>query len=137
MGKRTTPWNKIKAEYLQGVTPKDLALKYDVSSKTIGEKASKEGWVAEKANICKNVQKNIQERIQSLTNLALETLKDVINDPLSENSTKVQASKAILDVSGLKSSKTEVTGKMEVQKVFITEKEHKEVEKHIDDVINE
>lgn len=137
MTKHTTPWNKVKAEYLQGVTPKDLASKYNISDKMIREKASKEGWVKEKATICKNLQQDVQEKIKDLSNLALDTLKNVINDPLSDNKDKVSASRAILDVSGLKALKTEVTGNMEVQKVFITEKEQKEVEKHINDVINE
>ena len=106
----TTAWNKIKAEYLQGVTPKELALKYKIKAKTIHEKASKENWVEEKASIYKNVQENVQERIKELTNLALETLCNVINDPESDNKDKVSASRAILDVSGLKSLKQDVTG---------------------------
>lgn len=34
-----TPWNKIKKEYLEGVTPKELALKYKIKAKTIINKA--------------------------------------------------------------------------------------------------
>lgn len=50
----------------------------------------------------------------------------------------VKAFETIRDTIGEKPiDKQEVTGNMEVQKVFITEKEQKEVEKHIDDVINE
>lgn len=108
--KKVTPWHKIKAEYLQGVTPKELSLKYNLSDKTIREKASKEGWTKEKTTICNKMQQNIQERINSLTNLALDTLVTVINDPKTENNIKVQASKAILDISGLKSVKQEVSG---------------------------
>ena len=111
---KTTPWNDIKAEYLQGVTPKELAEKYDIKAKTIHEKASKESWVDEKENInasiCKNVQEVTQERIQSLTNLALDTLCNVINDEKTEKNTKVQAAKAILDISGLKNSKQVIEG---------------------------
>lgn len=107
---KTTPWNKIKKEYLEAVTPKELAIKYKVSDKTIREKASKEGWVKEKAMICNNLQQNVQERIEGLTNLALDTLVDVINDPETEKNVKVQASKALLDISGLKSSKQEISG---------------------------
>lgn len=59
----------------------------------------------------------------------------IIEQALSGN---VKAFESIRDTIGEKPvEKTEVTGNMEVQKVFITEKEHKEVEKHIDDVINE
>lgn len=107
---KTTPWNKIKAEYLQGVTPKDLAQKYKISGKTIREKASKEGWVEEKTTICNNLQQDIQNRIKEMTNVALEALCDVINDPECKNADKVSAARAILDVSGLKSLKQDITG---------------------------
>ena len=107
---KTTPWNKIKADYLNGVTPKELASKYKITAKSIHEKASKENWVDEKASISKNLQEDVQERIKELTNLALETLREVINDPESKSQDKVSASRAILDVSGLKSLKQEVSG---------------------------
>lgn len=107
---KTTPWNKIKSEYLQGVTPKELALKYKLNAKTIHEKASKESWVDEKASICKNVQEITQERIAGLTNLALDTLCEVINDSECKKDTKVQAAKALLDISGLKNSKQVIEG---------------------------
>lgn len=110
MKRTTTPWHKIKAEYLQGVTPKDLAQKYKVSGKTIREKASKEGWVAEKTMICNNVQQDVQSRIKGLTNLALDTLVEVINGNETEKNVKVSACKAILDISGLKSLKQDITG---------------------------
>jgi uncharacterized protein YjcR len=107
---KATPWNKIKADYLNGVTPKELAGKYKITAKSIHEKASKENWVDEKASISKNLQEDVQERIKELTNLALETLRGVINDPESKSQDKVSASRAILDVSGLKSLKQEVSG---------------------------
>lgn len=107
---KATPWNKIKADYLNGVTPKELASKYKITAKSIHEKASKENWVDEKASISKNLQEDVQERIKELTNLALETLRGVINDPESKSQDKVSASRAILDVSGLKSLKQEVSG---------------------------
>ena len=107
---KTTPWNKIKADYLNGVTPKELASKYKVTAKQVHEKASKENWTTEKARICKNLQENVQERIKALTNLALDTLCEVIKADDSKYQDKVSASKAILDVSGLKSLKQEIEG---------------------------
>ena len=107
---KTTPWNEIKAEYLRGVTPKELAEKYDVKAKSIHEKASKESWVDEKTSIVKNMQEITQERIANLTNLALDTLCEVINDSECKKDTKVQAAKALLDISGLKNSKQVIEG---------------------------
>ena len=107
---KTTPWNEIKAEYLQGVTPKELAAKYGLTPKNISDKANKEKWVQEKAKISEKVREVTQERIQELTNLALDTLCEVVNDKKCEKSTKVQAAKALLDISGLKNSKQVIEG---------------------------
>lgn len=124
--KKLTPWNKIKAEYLQGVTPKDLAQKYKISGKTIREKASKEGWVEEKTTICNNLQQDIQNRIKKMTNVALEALCDVINDPWCKNTDKVSAARAILDVSGLKSLKQEFSGVKGIN-IIVADEHHKEM----------
>ena len=107
---KTTPWNEIKAEYLQGVAPKELAEKYNIKPKTIHDKCNKEGWVQEKQSICENVREITQERISNLTNLALDTLCEVINDSECKKDTKVQAAKALLDISGLKNSKQVIEG---------------------------
>lgn len=113
------PWNKIKAEYLQGVTPKDLASKYKITAKSIHEKASKENWVDEKASISKNLQEDVQEKIKDLTNLALEALQEVIKNGESKPADIVAASRAILDVSGLKSLKQELSGTLTAPTVII------------------
>lgn len=108
--KHTTPWNKIKAEYLQGVTPRELAKKYNLKPRQISDKANRNGWLIEKSRICEKASENVQERIQGLTNLALDTLVEVINDNETEKNVKVSACKAILDISGLKSLKQDITG---------------------------
>lgn len=109
MAKKVIPWTKIKAEYLNGVTPKQLAEKYPVTEKQIYNKAYNDGWTDEIKKIQENVRETIEERITSLTNLALDTLENVMNGFESEDNTKVSAAKAILDISGLKSSKVEQT----------------------------
>lgn len=103
-------WNKIKAEYLQGVAPKELAEKYKLNIDKLYDRINKSGWAKEKAEMFGNVRNNVQDRIEGLTNLALDTLVEVINNPETESNVKVQASKALLDISGLKSLKQEVSG---------------------------
>lgn len=105
---KTIPWNKIKAEYLQGVAPKQLAAKYKLDAEQVNNKASRDKWAVEKKEIQRKTHENIQERIKGLTNTALEALLDVINDPECENKDKVSAARAILDISGLKCSKQEL-----------------------------
>ena len=116
---KTTPWNKIKADYLNGVSPKELAKKYNIGIDKLYNKIDNDSWAKEKTEINVNIRNNVQERIKDLTNLALETLCNVINDPESDNKDKVSASKAILDVSGLKSSKQELSGTLQTPTVII------------------
>lgn len=107
---KVTAWNKIKADYLNGVTPKELAEKYKIDIDKIYNKIDNDSWAKEKAEINGNIRNDVQEKIKELSNLALDTLREVINDPESENKDKVSAARAILDVSGLKSFKQEVSG---------------------------
>ena len=107
---KTTAWNKIKADYLKGVTPKELAEKYKIDINKLYNKIDNDSWAKEKTEINENIRNDVQERIKELTTLALETLCEVIKAGDSKYQDKVSASKAILDVSGLKSLKQEVTG---------------------------
>lgn len=107
---KTTAWNKIKADYLKGVTPKELAEKYKIDINKLYYKIDNDSWAKEKTKINENIRNDVQERIKELTDLALETLCEVIKAGDSKYQDKVSASKAILDVSGLKSLKQEVTG---------------------------
>lgn len=99
---KITPWVKIKADYLSGVTPKELSLKYGVSAKTIHEKASKENWVDERTSIYKNLQEITQDRIERITNLALKRLEDVLSEGEIKTNDLVSAIGKALDISGLK-----------------------------------
>lgn len=138
--KKPIPWLEIKAEYLNGCSPKELSLKYDVPAKSIHEKASKESWVDERASISKNLQDKVAKRIQHVTELALERLEGVLMDDFIKNSDLVNAIGKAFDISGLKSSKQEITGKdgsALIQKVYVSEKETEFTDNHIDSVINE
>lgn len=138
---KTTPWVKIKAEYLQGVTPKELAVKYKIKAKAISDKANEDKWVAEKTKISENVRKDVQEKIKEYANTALEALMKIINDEESKNSDIVQASKAILDVSGLKSMKQEITGAngeaLSIQKEYILPEQIKQFEEHFKNTVGD
>lgn len=138
--RKPTRWIEIKTEYLKGCNPKELAQKYDIPAKTITEKASKENWVDEKARIFNNLQFCVEDYIKDLSKKALKQLEEVIDDTKADYKDKVSASRAILDVSGLKSSKQEITGKdgsALIQKVYVSEKEIEFTDTHIDSVINE
>lgn len=108
-----TEWNKIKAEYLKGIKPKEIAEKYGISAKALHEKASKEGWTEEKTSLIKNVQEKVQadieSRISTLTDKALNVLENILSDSEVKPEVKVQAVGKVLDISGLKFEKKELT----------------------------
>lgn len=107
---KTTPWTKIKKEYLEGTAPKELAEKYKLDINKIYDKIDNAKWAKELKEINGNVRNDVQDRISKLTNKALQTLEEVIDDYETEKNIKVQACKALLDISGLKSSKQEISG---------------------------
>lgn len=86
---KTIPWLKLKAEYLQGVTPQMLAKKYKLTSKQIRDKANRGNWANEKATIRDKTRQNLQNKIDVLSNNALEVLSEVMNNLETENKDKV------------------------------------------------
>ena len=132
-------WVKLKAEYLQGVTPKELGEKYGLTAKQISDKANKENWVAEKARICEKVRENTEEKIDRITSIALRRLEDVLLSDEVRPSDLVNAIGKAFDISGLKSSKQEITGSNGaplVQQTYLTPEECKAAINHIKDFIN-
>lgn len=114
MTKHIIPWAKVKKDYLEGVTPKEIALKYGTTAKTVTDKACKEKWTAEKSIIYENVLQNVQDRIQNITNKALTTLEEIIENDTAKDADRVAASRAVLDISGLKTQKQEISGDMNI-----------------------
>lgn len=137
---KTTPWLKIKAEYLQGITPKELAKKYNIKAKAISDKANELKWVAEKSKISENIRKNTEDIVKEITELALKRLQDILNNDEIPAIVTVQAIGKAIDISGLKNSKQEITGKngepFSVKKIFITPEKMALMDNMIDDAIN-
>lgn len=135
--RKPVPWAKIKKEYLEGVTPRELALKYKIKARKISDKAYEDKWKTEKKKISENIRENTEDRINNLTNKAFDALEQVLDDKEAEYKDKVAAAKAIIDVSGLKKDKKELTGDLNVQKVFVTPEMHQATLEHINQVIND
>jgi hypothetical protein len=138
--KKPIPWLEIKTEYLKGCSPKELAEKYEVDIKKLYKKIENDKWAPELSEIKGNIGSEVKEQISCITKLALSRLKDVLSDDDIRTSDLVQAIGKALDVSGLKSSKQEITGKdgsALIQKVYVSEKETEFTDNHIDSVINE
>ena len=122
---KPTPWNKIKKEYLEGATPKELALKYKIPVKTLHNKSSDENWTGVKKNISEKVEQTVQERIVGLTTKALKVLEEVL-DKSDDDKDRISAARAVIDVSGLKSSNLNLDAPTQV---VITRQPVKNIEK--------
>ena len=105
----TTPWNKIKAEYLQGVAPKELAAKYKINASAIHTKFNKDGTTRKLRELTSNLQDEIREKIEKASSKVIDRLFKIVEADDATNSDVVAAARAILDVSGLKSQKVEAT----------------------------
>ena len=137
---KETPWLEIKAAFLKGVTAKELAVKYKIKARSITDKAYEERWNDEKTIISENIRDRVTKRVDRITDLAMQRLEDVLLDENIKTSDLVNAIGKAFDISGLKSSKQELTGKdgsALIQKVFVTAQEKQEADKHIDSVIDE
>lgn len=128
-------WLNIKIDYLQGITPKELAEKYNVDIDKLYKKIENEKWASELREIKGNIGNEVQEQIADITKLALSRLKDVLSNKEVRTGDLVNAIGKAFDVSGLKSSKQEITGNVGVEKIYITAEENKQVQDHIDDFI--
>lgn len=137
---KETPWLEIKTAFLKGVTAKELAAKYKIKARSITDKAYEERWNDEKTIISENIRDRVTKRVDRITDLAMQRLEDVLLDENIKTSDLVNAIGKAFDISGLKSSKQELTGKdgsALIQKVFVTAQEKQEADKHIDSVIDE
>lgn len=137
---KETPWLEIKAAFLKGVTAKELAVKYKIKARSITDKAYEEKWNDEKTRISENIRENTQDKIERITDIALRRLEDVLCSEETKTNDLVSAIGKAFDISGLKSSKQEITGKdgsALIQKVYVSEKETEFTDSHIDSVINE
>lgn len=120
-GDRMANWAKIKIGYLEGKKPIELAKKYKVKAQTISNKAYEEDWKVEKSKIQEEIANNYKTEIDELVSISLPELKKIIEmDTLSitqegaittvKTADKINAIKAVLDISGLKSEKKELSG---------------------------
>lgn len=137
---KETPWLEIKTAFLKGVTAKELAVKYKIKARSITDKAYEERWNDEKTIIFENIRDRVTERVERVTDLALIRLEGVLLDEDIKTSDLVQAIGKAFDISGLKSSKQELTGKdgapLSVQKVFVTPEMKKEAENFTKELLN-
>lgn len=136
---KTTSWLSIKKEYLEGVAPKELAVKYKIKAQAIYDKANAEQWKSEKSRIVEKTLGQIESKIDRISNKALDTCEKVMDDDTASYKDRLTAANIALSVSGLKTSKQEITGKdgtALIQRVYVTPDMQKEAEEFTKELLN-
>lgn len=102
-------WAKIKIAYLEGQKVTEIAKKHKIKAQTIYDKAHDENWKLEKTKLNEEIEDNFKSEIKELVSLSLPVLKKIIEDTGENSGIKINAIKAVLDISGLKKEKVDNT----------------------------
>lgn len=100
-----TPKNKIKAEYLQGATPKELAEKYNLDVKTISNWAYDEKWTRKKKEISEKLEEKVQKELELITELGIARLKGLLCSQLIKDNDLISAIRLGFDTTLLNKNK--------------------------------
>lgn len=111
-------WNEIYTKYLQGAKPKELAQEYAIDLKKISAKIKSEKWAQKKNALKEKIAGGFEKKMELLTQKAFLQLENILNDEMASATSKIQAAKAIIDLSGFKKDKKESFGETKYE-VFI------------------
>lgn len=100
-------WAKIEAEYLEGESTSVLAERHKVNINTLESRITNHKWKRKLAEISGKVLDEVQEKIKGITDTAINVLDGILKDGEAKHPDKIAAARAILDISGLKSSKVD------------------------------
>lgn len=102
-------WNEIYTKYLQGAKPAELAEEYQIECKKISAKIKSEKWSQKRNKLKEKIAGSFEKKIESLAQKAFLQLESILNDENASASSKIQAAKAIIDLSGFKKEKKEIS----------------------------
>ena len=108
-------WNEVYTKYLQGSKPKELAVEYGVELKKINAKIKSEKWTQKKNELKKKIVVGFEKKMEMLTQKAFLQLEDILNDESASATSKIQAAKAIIDLSGFKKDKKDLNSEVKYE----------------------
>ena len=111
-------WNEIYTKYLQGAKPAELAKEYGIESKKISAKIKSEKWSQKRNKLQEKIAGSFEKKIESLAQKAFLELENILNDEMASPASKIQAAKAIIDLSGFKKDKKDINQEVSYE-VFI------------------
>lgn len=137
----------IQEAYENSTPPAVLAKKYGVKASMIHSLAYVRGWTKNKERLFEQKLQKIRDSrqdnldqelvdIKRLSSLAREAIKNVLTDPDAKHSDKINAAKAVFDIDGSKVQTQNITGGLKPQVKYVLPEEWEEVNKHIEEFIN-
>ena len=90
-------WNRIKALYLKGVKPKEIAEKFGITAKQVSEKAKRDDWKRKKDKISNKIEATMEDELKEISELCTKGLKELLKDNLKP-SEKIQAIRLGYDI---------------------------------------
>ena len=109
---------RIKQKYLSGEKPTDIIQNYldtEITLNTIYNWIRNEKWNTQKQSIKPAIEKAVDKEISRLTGVAMDKLEYILKNSKTESSL-IAAARAILDISGLKTSNINDSRKKAVDK---------------------
>lgn len=100
-------WNEIYTAYLGGVKPLELAKEFDVDVKKISAKIKSEKWTFKRNKLKEKIAGSFEKKLETLAQKAFSQLEDILNDECASSTSKIQAAKVIIDLTGLKKDRKE------------------------------
>jgi len=100
-------WIEVYTSYLNGLNPLKLSEKFNIDAEEITSKIKAEKWAYKRKALQQKIIGNFEKRLESLANKAFEQLEDILNDETASSTSKLQAAKTIIDLTGLKKEKKE------------------------------
>lgn len=140
--------NSIQIDYKRNLKPQEIAKKYNLTSKQVYNIVYNNGWNKAKKDNNKKFEEKISKKLDNTNEAevakiksglrvqALLGLQKVLNDPDAKNMEIVQASKAVLDITGDKTQTQNITGSIQQNTKYVLPEEWQDINKHIDDFIN-
>lgn len=95
-------WNEIYTAYLQGAKPLELATEFVVDIKKINAKIKSEKWAQKRNKLKEKIAGSCEKKLEKLAEKAFMQLEDILNDEMASSSSKIQAAKMIIDLTGFK-----------------------------------
>lgn len=140
--------SSIQIDYQRNLQPREIAEKYGYTAKQVTDLAYRYNWSRERKEKNSTKLDKIRQRLESADEaeiakikadgrlIALNTLVEVMSDETAKNSDRVNAANGFLKVTGDLTQTQNIKGNIQQSTRYVLPEEWEEVNKHIENFIN-